>query len=64
MRTRGAGTDFATYERHARHNGGANIGSLDGHAKWFQAEKCSAAGIPGAWPFNGSLCMHMDCVPQ
>jgi len=59
-----AGTDFPTWERYARHNGGANIGYLDGHAKWLKAEKCISAGIPGVWPYNGSLCMHMDCVPQ
>jgi prepilin-type processing-associated H-X9-DG protein len=30
--------------RYARHNGGVNIGFLDGHAEWFDSEK-----VPVAW---------------
>ncbi len=35
---RGPGTTTASYWPAARHNGGANFGLADGHAKWYNAD--------------------------
>jgi prepilin-type processing-associated H-X9-DG protein len=38
----------------ARHNGGANIGFADGHAKWFKNENIKGKQVGGPIRFNGS----------
>jgi prepilin-type N-terminal cleavage/methylation domain-containing protein/prepilin-type processing-associated H-X9-DG protein len=35
---RGPGTSHTSYWPKARHNGGANFGLADGHAKWYKAD--------------------------
>ena len=62
----GARPAQADLEKYARHNGGSNIGLLDGHAKWWRCMSIIPAGIPGDpnYPWTGSICVHPSAVPR